>query len=51
MLRSLTMQLVSTLTKETPTTDDENLAEKFLLKLVKSIHYYYSPEKPVAITA
>src|SRR6266540_380471 len=44
-------QLVSTLTKETPTTDDEDLAERLLLKLVKSIRYHYSSEKPVAVTA
>ena len=44
-------QLVSTLTKENPIPDDEGLAERFLLKLIKSIHYYYSSEKPVAETA
>ncbi len=44
-------QLISTLTKKTSTTDDEDLAERLLLKLIESIHYYYSSEKPVAITA
>ncbi len=44
-------QLVSTLTKENPIPDDEGLAERFLLKLINSIHYYYSSEKPVAETA
>ncbi len=44
-------QLVSTLIKETPTLENENLAERLLLKLVESIHYYYSSEKPVAETA
>ncbi len=44
-------QLVSTLTKETPTTNNENLAERLSLKLVKSIRYHYSSEKPVAVTA
>ncbi len=44
-------QLVSTLTKETPTPDNESLAERLLLKLVKSIRYHYSSEKPVAETA
>ena len=44
-------QLVSTLTKETLTSDDEDLAERLSLKLVKSIRYHYSLEKPVAVTA
>ncbi len=44
-------QLVSTLTKKVLTTDDEDLAERLSLKLVKSIRYHYSSEKPVAITA
>src|SRR6266540_5229617 len=44
-------QLVSTLTKETSSSEDENLAERLSLKLVKSIHYHYSPEQPVATTA
>ncbi len=44
-------QLVSTLTKETPIPNDENLAERLLLKLVKSVRYHYSPDKPIAITA
>src|SRR6266498_410342 len=44
-------QLVSTLTKETPTPDDEGLAERLSLKLVKSICYHYSSEKSVAKTA
>src|SRR6266498_97660 len=43
-------QLVSTLTKETSTPDDENLAERLLLKLVESIHYHYSSEKTIATT-
>jgi len=45
------MQLVSILTKETLTLDDENLVERLSLKLVESIRYYYSSEKPVAVTA
>src|SRR6266540_4523638 len=44
-------QLVSILTKETPILDDEDLAERLSLKLVESIRYHYSPEKPVAVTA
>src|SRR6266542_1628794 len=44
-------QLVSTLTKETPAPEDEDLAKRLLLKLVESIRYHYSPEKPVAETA
>src|SRR6266540_4347895 len=44
-------QLVSTVTKENPAPEDEGLAERLLLKLVKSIRYHYSPEKPVAETA
>ncbi len=44
-------QLISTVTKENSTPDDEGLAERLSLKLVKSIRYYYSPEKPVAETA
>src|SRR6266498_2436644 len=39
------------LIKETLTSDNENLAERLSLKLVRSIRYYYSLEKPVAITA
>src|SRR6266540_2326238 len=31
--------------------EDEDLAERLLLKLVESICYHYSPEKPVAETA
>ena len=45
------MQLVSTLTKEALTTNNENLAERLLLKLIESVRYHYSPEKPVAVTA
>src|SRR6266536_5578156 len=45
------MQLVSTLTKEVLVSEDENLAERLSLKLVESIRYHYSPEKPVAETA
>ena len=44
-------QLVSTLTKEAPASEDEDLAERLSLKIVESIHYHYSPEKPVAETA
>ncbi len=44
-------QLVSTLTKETLTLDDEDLAERLSLKLVKSICYHYSPEKLVVVIA
>src|SRR6266508_1772161 len=44
-------QLVSTLTKENLTPDDEDLAERLSLKLVESVRYHYSPEKPVAVIA
>ncbi len=44
-------QLVSILTKETPTSEDEDLAERLSLKLVKSNRYHYSSEKPIAETA
>src|SRR6266540_6673443 len=44
-------QLVSTLTKETPASEDEDLAERLSLKLVESIHYHYSSKDPVAETA
>ncbi len=44
-------QLVSTVIKETSAPEDEDLAERLSLKLVESIRYYYSPEKPVAETA
>src|SRR6266511_3780223 len=44
-------QLVSTLTKETSTPEDEDLAKRLSLKLVKSICYHYSPEKLVIETA
>src|SRR6266536_1987983 len=44
-------QLVSTLTKETPASEDEDLAERLSLKLVESIRYQYSPASPVAETA
>ncbi len=44
-------QLVSTVTKETPASEDEELAERLSLKLVESIRYHYLPEKPVAETA
>src|SRR6266498_1563520 len=43
-------QLVSTVTKETPVPEDEDLAERLSLKLVESIRYHYSPEKLVAET-
>ncbi len=45
------MQLVSTLTKETLTSDDEDLAKRLLVKLVESICYHYLSDKPVAVTA
>src|SRR6266542_6194879 len=44
-------QLVSTLLKETPAPEDEDLAERLSLKLVESIRYHYSPKDPVAETA
>ncbi len=44
-------QLVSIITKENLTSEDENLAERLSLKLVESICYHYSLEKPVAETA
>ena len=49
--RQVYTQLVSTLTKATLTTDDEDLAERLSIKLVESVRYYYIPEKPVAVTA
>src|SRR6266540_6192171 len=50
VIRQAYTQLVSILTKETLTSDDEDLAERLSLKLVKSICYHFSPEKPVAVT-
>src|SRR6266540_7469540 len=44
-------QLVSIITKENLTSEDENLAERLSLKLVESICYHYSLNKPVAVTA
>src|SRR6266498_4133244 len=44
-------QLVSTLLKETPAPEDEDLAERLSLKLVESIRYHYSPSNVVAETA
>ena len=44
-------QLVSTLTKETLTLEDEDLAKRLSLKLVESICYHYLPDKPIVITA
>src|SRR6266498_4378531 len=44
-------QLVSTLLKETPAPEDEDLAERLSLKIVESIRYQYSPSNPVAETA
>ncbi len=44
-------QLVSTLLKETPAPEDEDLAERLSLKLVESIRYSYSPSNPVTETA
>src|SRR6266542_3757963 len=49
--RQVYTQLVSIVTKETPTSEDEDLAERLSLKLVKSIRYHYSSEKLVAETA
>ncbi len=43
-------QLVSTLTKEELTLDDEDLAERLSLKLVESVRYHYSPTQPVVET-
>src|SRR6266542_1737317 len=43
-------QLVSTLLKETPAPEDEDLAERLSLKLVESIRYHYSPKEAVAET-
>src|SRR6266511_178318 len=44
-------QLVSTLLKETPAPEDEDLAERLSLKIVESIRYQYLPSNPVAETA
>src|SRR6266540_6650438 len=44
-------QLVSTLTKEAPASEDEDLAERLSLKLVESIRYHYSPNNPISETA
>ncbi len=44
-------QLVSTVTKEAPVPEDEDLAERLSLKLVESIRYHYSPASPVTETA
>ncbi len=44
-------QLVSTVLKEVSTPEDEDLAERFSLKLVESIRYHYSPNNPVTETA
>src|SRR6266508_292191 len=49
--RQAYIQLVSTVTKETLALEDEDLAERLSLKLVESIRYHYSPEKPVVETA
>src|SRR6266545_6842772 len=49
--RQAYIQLVSTVTKETLASEDEDLAERLSLKLIKSIRYHYSPEQPVAIIA
>ena len=46
--RQVYTQLVNTLTKENPTPDDKDLAKRISLKLVESIRYHYSSEKPVA---
>src|SRR6266511_2134422 len=37
-------QLVSTVTKETPASEDEDLVERLSLKLIESIRYHYSSE-------
>ncbi len=42
------IQLVSIVIKELSTSEDENFAERLLLKLVKSNRYHYSSKKPVA---
>src|SRR6266540_4789037 len=49
--RQAYIQLVSTLTKETLTPEDEDLAERLSQKLVESICYHYSPKETVAETA
>ena len=49
--RQVYTQLISTVTKETLASEDEDLAERLLLKLVESIHYHYSSEKSVVTTA
>src|SRR6266498_1321509 len=51
VIRQAYTQLISTLTKETPAPEDEDLAKRLSLKLVKSICYHYSPKDPVAETA
>src|SRR6266542_2316700 len=48
VIRQAYTQLVSTVTKETPAPEDEDLAERLSLKLVKSIRYHYSSKNPVA---
>ena len=48
VIRQAFIQLVSTVTKKTPTSNDE---KRLLLKLIKSIYYYYSSKKSVAETA
>ena len=49
--RQAYIQLVSILTKETSTPDDEDLAKRLSIKLVKSIRYHYLSEKSVTVTA
>ena len=42
------IQLVSIITKKILIPDDENFTEKFSLKLIKSIYYYYLSKKLLA---
>ena len=43
------IQLVSTLTKVTSTSEDEDLAKRLSLKLVESIRYHYLSDKSVVV--
>src|SRR6266540_2184080 len=47
VIRQAFTQLVSTLTKEVPAPEDEDLAQRLSLKLVESIRYHYSPKELV----
>src|SRR6266542_5311595 len=51
VMRQAFTQLVSTILKETPAPEDEDLAERLSLKLVESIRYHYSLKETVAVTA